>query len=159
MEKFGKFSMQLHQIKPIHHHKKSKRVGRGGKKGTYSGRGIKGQKSRAGFSLRPGFSGGATPLLKRLPKQRGSVGKIKIGRGTKKRGWPRAIVNLKDIEKNFKSNEVITPRTLLNKGLIDRIKNRISQVKILGRGEAKKKLQFQGVKLSKKAEEKIKTKR
>ncbi|KPJ73361.1 50S ribosomal protein L15, partial [Parcubacteria bacterium DG_74_1] len=45
--------MQLHEIKPIHKLKKSKRIGRGGKRGTYSGRGIKGQKSRAGRRFKP----------------------------------------------------------------------------------------------------------
>jgi len=60
--------MQLHELKPIHKLKKRKRVGRGGKKGTYSGRGIKGQKSRAGRKLKPAIR----ELIKRYPKIRGS---------------------------------------------------------------------------------------
>ncbi|MBZ1348254.1 MAG: uL15 family ribosomal protein [Candidatus Nealsonbacteria bacterium] len=59
--------MQLHQLKPIHKRKKRKRLGRGGKRGTYSGRGMKGQKSRAGARFEPIIRG----LIKRYPKLRG----------------------------------------------------------------------------------------
>jgi len=94
--------MQLYQLKPTHQKKKPKRVGRGGKKGTYSGRGIKGQKSRAGRKPRPGFAGGDTLLIKRLPKQRGQRGKLKIRQGRKlSRRLKPVILNLKDIEKKF----------------------------------------------------------
>jgi large subunit ribosomal protein L15 len=53
--------------------KDRKRVGRGdgSNNGTYSGRGCKGQKSRAGYKMRPGFEGGQLPLIKRLPRKRG----------------------------------------------------------------------------------------
>jgi len=143
--------MQLHQIKPIYKKKSCQRVGRGGKKGTYSGRGLKGQKSRAGRKPRQGFAGGDTPLSKRLPKQRGSVGKVKIKRGNKLSRFrvKPIIINLEIIEKQFKEGEIVSPKSLLKKGLIDRIKGRIPQVKILGKGELKKKLEFSGVKLSK----------
>jgi len=59
--------MQLHQIQPIHKLKKKKRVGRGGKRGTYCGRGIKGQKARAGAKIRPEIR----DLIKRIPKLKG----------------------------------------------------------------------------------------
>lgn len=59
--------MQLHELKPIHKKKRSKRIGRGGKKGTYAGRGVKGQKSRAGRRLKPLVR----ELIKRYPKLRG----------------------------------------------------------------------------------------
>jgi len=59
--------IQLHQIQPEHKLKKKKRVGRGGKRGTYCGRGIKGQKSRAGAKIRPALR----DLIKRIPKKRG----------------------------------------------------------------------------------------
>ena len=152
--------MQLHQLKPRYKKKSPKRVGRGGKKGTYSGRGLKGQKSRAGRKPRPGFAGGDTPLSKRLPKQRGSVGKVKIRRGSKLfqlRNKP-VVLNLKNIEKKFKEGEIISPQSLLKKGLIDKIGRRIPQVKILGKGELKKKLEFKGVKLSKSVQDRIKQK-
>ncbi|PIS13477.1 MAG: hypothetical protein COT67_01505 [Candidatus Tagabacteria bacterium CG09_land_8_20_14_0_10_41_14] len=59
--------MQLHQLKPSTKNKDKKRIGRGGKRGTYSGRGLKGQKSRAGRKLRPQLR----DIIKRLPKKRG----------------------------------------------------------------------------------------
>lgn len=150
--------MQLHQLKSIHKKKSRQRVGRGGKRGTYAGRGLKGQKARAGRKPRQGFAGGDTPLSKRLPKQRGSVGKVKIRRGSKLSRFrvKTFVLNLIDIEKKFKAGEIVSPQSLLKKGLIDKIKGRIPQVKILGKGEIKKKLEFKGVKLSKSVQEKIK---
>ena len=59
--------MQLHDLKPNNKSKEKKRVGRGGKKGTYSGKGMKGQKSRAGRKLEPPIRG----LIKRYHKLRG----------------------------------------------------------------------------------------
>ncbi len=59
--------MQLHQIKPLHKPQKSKRVGRGGKRGTYSGKGIKGQKSRAGKNIRPAIR----DFIGKIPKLKG----------------------------------------------------------------------------------------
>lgn len=59
--------MQLHELRPLHRGKKRKRVGRGGKRGTYSGRGQKGQKSRAGRRLKPVIR----EIIKRYPKLRG----------------------------------------------------------------------------------------
>jgi large subunit ribosomal protein L15 len=150
--------MQLHQLKPAHKKKSSKRVGRGGKRGTYSGRGIKGQKSRSGKKPRPGFAGGNIPL-KRLPKQRGAGGKTKIKKGTKlsRLRHKPVIVNLQDIDKKFKAGEIISPQTLLEKGLIDKMRGKVPEVKILGEGEIKiKSLKFQNLKISKSAREKIK---
>ncbi len=150
--------MQLHQLKLVYKKKSRKRVGRGGKQGTYSGRGLKGQKSRAGRKPRQGFAGGDTPLSKRFPKQRGSVGKVKIRRGSKSARFrvKAFVLNLRDIEKKFKAGEIVSQQSLLKKGLIDKIGGRIPQVKILGEGEMKKKLEFKGVKLSKSVQEKIK---
>ena len=59
--------MQLHQIQTKNSLKKSKRIGRGGKRGTYSGKGIKGQKSRAGAKIRPEIR----DFIKKLHKLRG----------------------------------------------------------------------------------------
>jgi len=150
--------MQLHQLRSIYKQKSRKRVGRGGKKGTYSGRGVKGQKARAGKKPRPDFAGGDTPLLKRLPKLRGEVGKVKIKRGMKisRLRIKPVILNLKDIEAKFKAGETVSPQGLLEKGLIGKIRGKIPLVKILGQGEVKKELQFKGVSFSKSAQEKIK---
>lgn len=144
--------MQLHNLKPTLKRKHRKRIGRGGKKGTYSGKGVKGQKSRAGAGVKPGFRGGDTPLWKLFPKLRGASKKLKI----KKRGFmlrrPKpSIVNLKDLDKYFNDNELVSPQTLLEKGIIDSIKPR---VKILGQGELKKKLKFEKVEFSKSARQK-----
>lgn len=83
--------MQLHQLKPIHKFKKPKRVGRGGKRGIYSGRGIKGQKSRAGHKLKPIIR----ELIKRYPKLRGYRQKSK----TKEQKSKIFIVNLEKLKK------------------------------------------------------------
>jgi len=150
--------MQLHQLKPIHKKKSRQRVGRGGKRGTYSGRGLKGQKARAGRKPRQGFAGGDTPLSKRLPKQKGSVGKVKIRRGSKSSRFrvKPIILNLRVLEKKFKTGEIVSQQSLLKKGLIDKIGGRIPKVKILGKGEIKKRLEFKGIELSKSLQEKIK---
>jgi len=65
--------MQLHDLKPLHPNKSSKRVGRGGKRGTTSGRGTKGQRARAGHRIRPA----ERDLIQRLPKLRGFANKPK----------------------------------------------------------------------------------
>jgi large subunit ribosomal protein L15 len=59
--------MQIHDIKPDNKIKSKKRIGRGGKKGTYSGKGVKGQKSRAGAKIRPEIR----DFIKKIPKLRG----------------------------------------------------------------------------------------
>jgi large subunit ribosomal protein L15 len=129
--------MQLHQVKAKNLQKNKKRIGRGGKRGTYSGRGIKGQLARAGRKVRPEIK----DFIKKIPKQRGY-------RFKSFRNKP-AIVNLQDLEKKFTNGEIVNPRTLLEKGLIVKIRNRIPQVKILGQGKLTKKLKIEGCKTSK----------
>ena len=136
--------MQLHQLKPIHKKKQKKRIGRGGKRGTYSGRGIKGQKARAGARFQPVIR----ELIKKYPKLRGYKFKSKTSK--------LAIVNIETLAKKFKEKEKITPEILLTKGLIRRIKGKIPKVKILGRGEIKKPLVIEDCEVSKQAKEKIK---
>jgi len=136
--------MQIHQLKPIHKNQKRKRIGRGGKRGTYSGRGIKGQKSRAGRKLQPVIR----ELIKKYPKLRGYR--------FKSRDKDTATINIGVLEKKFESSGVITPKILLEKKLIRRIKGKIPKVKILGKGEVKKKLTIEGCEVSKNAGEKIK---
>lgn len=60
--------MQLNELKAETKHKSKKRVGRGGTRGTYSGKGMKGQKSRAGAKIRPAIR----DLMQRTPKLRGA---------------------------------------------------------------------------------------
>lgn len=148
--------MQLYQLKPSHKLKSRKRIGRGGKRGTYSGKGIKGQKSRAGKKPRPGFAGGDKPFFKQFPKQRGIGGSRSIRRGVKSFRLRRrpVVLNLKDLDKEYQDGQRVSPKSLLEKGLIVRIKGSIPKVKILGQGELAKKLNFQGVQFSKSAKEK-----
>jgi len=134
--------MQLHQLKPIHKLKKKKRIGRGGKRGTYSGRGMKGQKSRSGVKKKPGFEGGKTPLWRQLAKQK----------GFKSIHPKKEIVNLSQLNKNFSDGDIITPRNLQKVGLIDNIK---TGVKILSNGNLSKKLEIKGCFVSDGAREKI----
>ena len=135
--------MQIHQIKPKHKLKKKKRVGRGGKRGTYSGRGIKGQKSRAGRKLAPVIR----ELIKKYPKLRGYR--------SQNNAKNIAVVNLKDLDKNFKDSEIVNPKTLLEKKLIRRIKGRVPKVKILGKGELTKKLTIEDCEMSENVKEKL----
>ena len=139
--------MQLHQLKPKHKLKKKKRVGRGGKRGTYSGRGLKGQRSRAGRKFKPAIRG----LIKRYPKLRGYRFKSKV----KSQKSKIAILNLETLEKRFNSGEKITPEILLERKIIRRMKGRLPKVKILSRGKLTKKLIIEGCQVSKSAKEEI----
>ncbi len=135
--------MQIHQLKPKHKKKKKKRVGRGGKKGTYCGRGIKGQKARAGRKMQPIIR----QILKKYPKLRG----YKFSSLKKE----TAIVNLEVLDKKFKDGDLITPQVLIEKKIIKKVKGKIPPVKILGRGNLSKKLIIQNCFLSEIAKSKI----
>jgi large subunit ribosomal protein L15 len=128
--------MQLHEIKSKNKNKKKKRIGRGGKRGTYSGKGIKGQKSRAGHKIRPEIR----DFIKKIPKKRGYRNKPIF--------LKPQIVNLRDLEKNFKDGDIVSPETLVKAGLIVKISGRIPKVKILGTGKLTKKLEIKGCKTS-----------
>ncbi len=135
--------MQLHQIRPIHKLRKSKRIGRSGKKGHYSGRGMKGQKSRAGANFKPLIR----EFIKRYPKLRGYRFKSKAKK--------IAVLNLDVLEKKFNPNEKINPQLLFKKGLIRKIEGEMPKVKILGEGELTKALIIEDCLVSKQAKEKI----
>ena len=135
--------MQLHQIKPKHTKRRKKRVGRGGKRGTYSGRGMKGQKSRAGASEEPIIRG----VIKRYPKLKG------YRFGTKKRNLLQ--VNLIILEQKFKDEESVSPKSLIEKGIIYKIRGRTPEVKILAKGDLTKKLFIKHCQVSKQARIKI----
>jgi len=139
--------MQLHQIKPVHKLKKGRRIARGGKRGTYSGRGLKGQKSRAGAKIRPAIR----DLMAKFPKQRG-----RAKHTFKRLSAKPLILNLEDIEKKFSAGEIVSPKTLLEKKLIAKKKGFLPEVKILSRGEISKKFVFQNILLSESTRDKIK---
>ncbi len=134
--------MQIHQLKPKTKRKKEKRVGRGGDSGPYCGRGVKGQKSRAGRKLKPIIR----DILKKYPKLRGYRFKAKKD---------YEIINLEKIEKVFQDGERVTPEILVEKKLIRRKAGKVPKVKVLGRGKLTKQLIFENCKISKSAKEKI----
>ena len=135
--------MQLHQLKPTQR-KTKKRVGRGGKRGTYSGRGMKGQGSRAGARFQPLVR----TMFKKYPKLRG----YKFSPITKR---PQVSFNVGELEKIFDKDSVINTKSLLEKGIISTIGKRVPDVKVLGTGKVTKALTLEGIKVSGKAKEKI----
>ncbi len=135
--------MQLHELKPKNKPKKRKRIGRGGKRGTYSGKGMKGQKSRAGRTREPAIR----EYIKRYPKLRGYKFKSK--------SVNCAVLNIGILNERFEKGEEINPANLVNKKLVRKRQNRIPVVKILGNGEIDKKVFITGCLISKKAKEKV----
>jgi large subunit ribosomal protein L15 len=128
---------------PVGATKRPKRVGQGmgsghGKTAT---RGAKGQRSRAGMRMRPGFEGGQMPLHRRLPKR----GFTNIFRKI------YAIINLKDLE-DFKPEEKITPELLMDRGVVKKLG---AGLKVLGDGEVAGPLHIVAHLFSKSAIEKI----
>jgi large subunit ribosomal protein L15 len=135
--------MQLHELKRKHKNKDKKRVGRGGKKGTTSGRGTKGQASRAGRKMVPIIR----ELIKRYPKLKG-YRSFAIENDF-------AVVNLDVLEKNTKDGETINPENLVKKGIINEVKGKTPKVKILGNGKLTKKIVVENCKASKTAKDAI----
>lgn len=125
--------------------KDRKRIGRGNGSslGTYSGRGMKGQNARSGGNVRPGFEGGRTPFIQKMPKLKGFKNP---------NSQPFQVVNVSKLEV-FDDNSTVTSQSLFEKGLISKIKQ---PVKILGDGNFTKKLTVKIDKVSKSAAEKIK---
>jgi len=124
--------------------KRRKRVGRGDGSGhgTYSGRGCKGQKSRAGYKMRPGFEGGQLPLIKRLPQKRGFVNIFRT---------EYAIVNLDKLN-IFESGSEVTPEKLVAMGIVKSLRY---PIKILADGDINHSLVVKANKFSAGAKAKI----
>ena len=135
--------MDLHNLRPKTETKREKRIGRGGKRGTTSGRGTKGQKSRAGHRIRPAVR----DLMMKIPKARGFNFK----------GFKGSFisVDLAVVEAGFNPGEKVTPRTLLERGLVSFKKGALPKVKILGAGRLTKKLIFENLAVSQSAAKKI----
>ena len=145
--------LNLSSLQPASPRRARKRVGRGlgSGKGRYSGRGIKGQKSRAGsHKMRAGFEGGQMPLYMRLGKLRGQYSKDAMPVGPHRTAT--VPVNLSDLERRFEAGEDVTPDTLVERGVI---KNTKIDVKILGNGDLSKKLTVTAHGISATAREKI----
>lgn len=131
--------MQLHTLARKHANEtKATRVGRGGKRGTTSGGGQKGQRSRSGHRIRPAIR----DLIQRLPKLRGYRNKQKNDRPVE-----LTLSTLQDVKAS-----VITIAALVEAGLME---NKNQTVKILATGRLAKALKLEGVKVSAGAKAKI----
>jgi large subunit ribosomal protein L15 len=145
--------LNLSNLEPAQPRKARKRVGRGlgSGKGRYAGRGIKGQKSRAGSHKMPaGFEGGQMPIDMRLPKLRGNTSADAMPIGPF-RTYSQPV-NVRDLEERFQAGAEVTPEALVAARLL---KNTRTDVKILGVGELTKSLSVSAHGFSKSAREKI----
>ena len=145
--------LNLSTLKPAQARKDRKRVGRGlgSGKGRYSGRGIKGQKSRAGSHKMPaGFEGGQMPIDMRLGKLRGNTSADAMPIGPF-RTYSQPV-NLRDLEERFEAGADVTIEALKEAGLIASLRK---DVKILGQGDLTKKLSVTAHRFSASAREKI----
>lgn len=119
--------MKQNEIKPTPGSTSSrKRVGRGGARGTYSGRGVKGQNARSGGGVRIGFEGGQNPLLRRMPKLKGFKNPNRV------EYFP---LNVSMLDR-FDDGATVDAKALVEKGLL----KKAAPVKLLGNGELKKKV-------------------
>ena len=137
--------MRQDTLSPAPGSKKSrKRVGRGDSSGhgTYSGRGCKGQKSRTGHGMRPGFEGGQLPLIKRLPKKRGFVNISKTG---------YSVININELN-IFEPGSEVTPERLVAAGVVKSLRY---PIKILAEGDISQPLLVRANKFSAAAKAKI----
>ncbi len=137
--------MQQNELYPAPGSRKNKkRVGRGNGSGhgTFSGRGIKGQKSRSGVQIQRGFEGGQLPIIKRLPRKRGFHNLFRV---------EYSPVNLGALNEFIAGTE-ITPQLLFDSGYIDSLSR---PVKILAEGEITNAVTVKASKFSKAAKAKI----
>ncbi|MBI4171702.1 MAG: 50S ribosomal protein L15 [Actinobacteria bacterium] len=145
--------MDLSNLKPAQPRQERKRVGRGlgSGKGRYSGRGIKGQKSRAGsHKMKAGFEGGQMPIDMRLGKLRGNTSADARAIGPF-RTYSQPV-NLRDLEARFEAGAEVTPDSLVAAGLL---KNTKTDIKILASGDLTKRLVVSAHGFSKTARQKI----
>lgn len=131
--------MQLHELKSQFKKKNKKRIGRGGKRGTTSGRGQKGQKSRAGHRIKPA----ERELIQRLPKLRGLKNKSLQVKPT--------VISLGDLDKKIKG-DLVNKETMVEAGLM---RESDKTAKLLNNGEIKRAFKISGLKISKGAKMKI----
>lgn len=136
--------MQIHELS-LKKRKAKKCIGRGGKRGTYSGRGMKGQKARSGGNVDPLFEGGRTTLLDKMKKLR----------GFKSPHAKANVLTLQKIDTYYTDGEIVSLETLIAKGIV-RHKNANKGVKVVVRGAITKKVTIAGdVKISATAKEMI----
>jgi len=124
---------------------KSKRLGRGdgSGRGTYAGKGVKGQNARSGGKRRPGFEGGQIPFILRMPTIPGFTNIF---------ATRYAVVNLDNLAGRFDGDAVITPEAMASAGIL---RNLNLPVKVLGRGTISKPLTVEAHRFSSKARESL----
>lgn len=121
--------MQINTLKLKTPRKSGKTIGRGGKKGTYSGKGMKGQKARSGAKVDPLFEGGRSTLLDHMKKKR----------GFKSIKSKALAIDIARLEGRFKDGETVDMESLVKAGIISKAQAS-AKAKILGKAEIKKKL-------------------
>ncbi len=134
--------MQTNNLKRKTKNKKRKLIGRGGKRGKTSGRGTKGQWAHGSHGVRPELR----DTIKKFPKLRGH-GKNRADSVDGSKIRP-TVVNLEVLEENFKDGEIVSVDTLMAKGLVKKVIGKKPVVKILGKGDIKKKIKITGLKIS-----------
>ena len=137
--------MRQDELAPASGSKKDrKRVGRGDGSGhgTYSGRGCKGQKSRACYKMRPGFEGGQLPLIKRLPQKRGFTNIFRTEYN---------VININKLNV-FEAGSEVTPESLVAAGIVKSLRH---PIKILSDGDINHPLTIKANKFSAAAKAKI----
>lgn len=149
--------MDLSKLQSKTPRKRARRVGRGGKRGFSSGGGTKGQKSRAGAYVRPGFRGGDNRIWQLFPKQKGAS-KKPGGKGPHRKhrffrlDQEKPVVFNLGFFNQFSEKELINPEFLKKGGFVPKSTGR---VKVLGGGAIKTKLSFEGLMFSKSARDKV----
>ncbi len=119
--------MQIHEVSTIK--KNKKRIGRGGKRGTYSGKGMKGQKSRSGGNVDPLFEGGRTTLVQKMKKNR----------GFKSPHAKKITLSLAKLDTLYNDGDTVSIKTLAEKKVL-RVQTIKNGVRIVATGEITKKI-------------------
>ncbi len=140
--------MQINNLKRKNPNTKHVQVGRGGKRGKTAGRGTKGQNARSGHRKRPELR----DIIKKIPKKRG------YGKNRAKTTYAKPTVfpvNLSVLEKVFDAGAIISPVSLLEKGVLKSTRLPSAGVKILGNGDVTKKFTISECAVSASAKTKI----
>lgn len=136
--------MQANEVRATHPRQDRKRVGRGnGSKGTYSGKGMKGQKARSGGGVRVGFEGGQNPQIKGLPMMRGFHNPFRV---------EYQVVNLARLQELPSEITEVTPALLASLRVV---RHADKPIKVLGQGDISRSLQVKATKFSGSAQAKI----
>lgn len=132
----------MNDLKPKNARSQKTRIGRGSTRGKTSGRGHKGQNAHGGHGKRPE----ERDMIKKLPKLRGhGKNRARTNNPSKERA---ATVTLSAITKHFADGEVVSPKSLLAKGLVARHNGRAPQVKVVATGELTTKVSVEGCAVS-----------